>query len=236
MGSLNQLATCWIGLWKQLRFKPQKDHLVDRFLFLSVKVMAPSTQEIPPTPSCPSKDPVPYKRIIIDLEKRPDLKKELEDATQLLKHAMCRTPDMDDDDAFDKICRKMEKIKPKSFPYAFYLLDDKDYDLQIFKDIHKGAVFWTDFRRDNILEPNQPDEYFEYENRHKLVYTRLKPLKIRSEGEKAMTVKEMCEAVAEAITKVEYSPGNHHFLEDIKIQMRNIDGEEVVTILFCCGS
>ena len=58
--------------------------------------MATSTPETPATPSCPTKDPVPYERIIIDLEKRPDLKKEIEDATELLDYVMCRVPDPED--------------------------------------------------------------------------------------------------------------------------------------------
>ena len=58
--------------------------------------MATSTPETPATPSCPTKDPIPYERIIIDLEKRPDLKKEIEDATELLDYVMCRVPDPED--------------------------------------------------------------------------------------------------------------------------------------------
>ena len=41
----------------------------------------------------------------------------------------------------------------------------------------------------------------------------------------------MCEAVA----KVGFNPGEHHFLENIQIQMREIDGEEAVTIVFYAG-
>ena len=48
------------------------------------------------TTTCPSKDPVPYDRIILDLEDRPDIKKELEAATDLLDYVLCRVPDPED--------------------------------------------------------------------------------------------------------------------------------------------
>jgi len=205
--------------------------------------MATSTPETPATPSCPTKDPIPYERIIIDLEKRPDLKKEIEDATELLDYVMCRVPDpedakyKDDEDAYEddleEMQTKTDKIKPKTFPYTFYLMDEKQekaYDEEIFSN-YKGAVYWNDCGRDFIVDPNQPKENFEPENMHKLVYTSLKPIKIHPGGEKALKVKEMCEAVA----KVGFNPGEHHFLENIQIQMREIDGEEAVTIVFYAG-
>ena len=46
--------------------------------------------------TCPNKDPVPYERIIIDLEDRPVLKKEVEEATDLLDFVLCRVPDPQD--------------------------------------------------------------------------------------------------------------------------------------------
>ena len=42
--------------------------------------------------SCPTKDPVPYERIILDVEDRPDMKKDLEVATDLLDYVLCRVP------------------------------------------------------------------------------------------------------------------------------------------------
>ena len=48
------------------------------------------------TTTCPSKDAVPYDRIILDLEDRPDIKKELETATDLLDYVLCRVPDPED--------------------------------------------------------------------------------------------------------------------------------------------
>ena len=46
--------------------------------------------------SCPTKDPVPYDRIILDVEDRPDMKKDLEVATDLLDYVLCRVPDPED--------------------------------------------------------------------------------------------------------------------------------------------
>ena len=50
----------------------------------------------PAVTSCPTKDPVPYDRIILDVEDRPDMKKELEVATDLLDYVLCRVPDPED--------------------------------------------------------------------------------------------------------------------------------------------
>ena len=61
--------------------------------------MATVTGDSTPTAavtSCPTKDPVPYDRIILDVEDRPDMKKELEVATDLLDYVLCRVPDPED--------------------------------------------------------------------------------------------------------------------------------------------
>ena len=58
--------------------------------------MATASPDSSTATSSPVKDPVPYERIIVDLEKRPDIKKELEDATDLLDYVMCRVPDPED--------------------------------------------------------------------------------------------------------------------------------------------
>ena len=61
--------------------------------------MATVTGDSTPAPtvtSCPTKDPVPYDRIILDVEDRPDMKKELEVATDLLDYVLCRVPDPED--------------------------------------------------------------------------------------------------------------------------------------------
>ena len=52
-----------------------------------------SPADLPCATSCPLKDLVAYERIILDLEDRPDMKKEVEDAMDVLDYVMCRVPD-----------------------------------------------------------------------------------------------------------------------------------------------
>ena len=62
-------------------------------------VTGDSTTNTTPTTavtSCPTKDPVPYDRIILDVEDRPEMKKDLEVATDLLDYVLCRVPDPED--------------------------------------------------------------------------------------------------------------------------------------------
>ena len=63
---------------------------------LTDQTMATQTASIPCATSCPLKEDTKYDRIIIDLEDRPDLKKEVEEAMDLLDYVMCRVPDQDD--------------------------------------------------------------------------------------------------------------------------------------------
>ena len=111
---------------------------------------------------------------------------------------------------------------------------EKSYDESLFSS-YKGAVYWNDCGGDFIVDQNQPKENFEPENMHKLIYTSLKPLLIHAGGEgdevKPLTPRLLCEAVA----KVGFNPGDHHFLENIQIQMREIDGKEAITIVFYAG-
>ena len=65
------------------------------FSFTDLK-MATQAASIPCATSCPLKEDTKYDRIIIDLEDRPDLKKEVEEAMDLLDYVMCRVPDQDD--------------------------------------------------------------------------------------------------------------------------------------------
>ena len=128
---------------------------------------------------------------------------------------------------------KTDKIKPKSFPYTFYLMDEKQekaYEDSLFTS-YKGPVFWNDCGRDFIVDPNQPKENFQPENMSKLVYTSLKPIKISEGGEKSLTVRSLCESVA----KVGFNPGDHHFLENVLLQLREIEGTEAITIVFYAG-
>ena len=114
--------------------------------------------------------------------------------------------------------RKADKIKPKSFPYTFYLMDEKQekaYEDSLFTS-YKGPVFWNDCGRDFIVDPNQPKENFQPENMSKLVYSSLKPIKIHDGGEKPLTVRSLCEAVA----KVGFDPGRYHIMESIRVELR----------------
>ena len=52
-----------------------------------------ATADLPCATSCPLKDSVAYERIILDLEDRLDMKKEVEDAMDVLDYVMCRVPD-----------------------------------------------------------------------------------------------------------------------------------------------
>ena len=49
--------------------------------------------ESPCATACPMKEATAYERIILDLEDRPDMKKEVEDAMDVLDYVMCRVPD-----------------------------------------------------------------------------------------------------------------------------------------------
>merc|ERR1712088_1189316 len=124
-------------------------------------------------------------------------------------YVMCRVPDKDD---------------PK------YKDDEEAHGDPIFAT-YRGPVYWNDCGRDFIVDPNQPKENFQPENMANLVYSSLTPLKVFSGGEKPLTPRALCEGVA----KVKFIPGEHCFLENIQIQLREIQGEEVMTIVFYAG-
>merc|ERR1719206_205946 len=117
-----------------------------------------------------------------------------------------------------KCRKKTDALKPKDFPYTFYLMDaaqEKAFDDPIFAT-YRGPVYGNDCGRDFIVDPNQPKENFQPENMANLVYSSLTPLKVFSGGEKPMTPRTLCEGVA----KVKFIPGEHCFLENIQIQLR----------------
>jgi len=205
--------------------------------------MATQAASIPCATSCPLKEDTKYDRIIIDLEDRPDLKKEVEEAMDLLDYVMCRVPDQDDpkykddedayEDDLEEMQTKTDAIKPKDFPYTFYLMDEKQekaYEEPIFSN-YRGPVYWNDCGRDFIVDPTQPKENFQPENMAKLIYSSMTPLKIYEGGEKPLTAKLMCEGVA----RVGFIPGEHCFLENIQIQLREVNGEEAMTVVFYAG-
>jgi len=169
--------------------------------------------------------------------------KEVQEAMELLDYVMCRVPDKEDpkykedpelyEDDLEEMQTKTDEIKPKNFPYTFYLMDEaqeKAYDSNIFST-YKGDVYWNDCGRDFIVDPKQPKENFQPENMANLVYSSLSPLKIHEGGEKVLTPRLLCEAVA----RVGFIPGSHCFLENIQIQLREIQGQEVITIVFYAG-
>merc|ERR1719412_909857 len=153
---------------------------------------------------------------------------------------MCRVPDQDDpkykddedayEDDLEEMQTKTDAIKPKDFPYTFYLM----YEEPIFSN-YRGPIYWNDCGRDFIVDPTQPKENFEPENMSKLVYSSLAPLRVWSggekEGEKVLTTRLLCEAVA----RVGFSPGEHCFLENVQVQLREINEQEVMTVVFYAG-
>merc|ERR1712176_1732773 len=172
----------------------------------------------------PMKDPSPYERIILDIEDSPDP-----------KDAKYKDDKEAYEDDLEEMQTKTDEIKPKDFPYTFYLMDEKQekaFDDPIFSS-YKGPVYWNDCGRDFIVDPKQPPENFQPENMHKLVYTSLKPLLVwAGDTEKAKLTPR---ALSEGVARVKFLPGEHCFLENIQIQMREVDGKEAVTIVFYAG-
>ena len=124
----------------------------------------------------------------------------------------------DDEEAYDDDLEEMQEktdaLKPKDFPYTFYLMDagqEKAFDDPIFAT-YRGPIYWNDCgrydhiritiisatftTRDFIVDPNQPKENFQPENMANLVYSSLTPLKGFSGGEKPLTPRSLCEGVA----------------------------------------
>ena len=111
----------------------------------------------------------------------------------------------DDEEAYDDDLEEMQEktdaLKPKDFPYTFYLMDaaqEKAFDDPIFAT-YRGPVYWNDCGRwfhsnecskfvplmtirDFIMDPNQPKENFQPENMANLVYSSLTPLKVEKNG------------------------------------------------------
>jgi len=205
------------------------------------------------TATAPNSTPVnkneKYERIV--LEASPAMEKELEEAKDLLDRALCSMPSEDDEkyeqeDTEDEeeegsslyekdlaaISARSKQVLPKDFPFTAYVPEDETImDKQVFAS-YTGPVYWNDCGRDFIVDPNQPKENFQPENMANLVYHSLKPLRVHEGGEKPMTVR----SFVEGVTALKFIPGDHHFLENIEIQMREIDDKEVMTVVFYTGS
>merc|ERR1719205_359377 len=122
---------------------------------------------------------------------------------------MCRVPDKDDpkykedeeayEDDLEEMQEKTDALKPKDFPYTFYLMDaaqEKAFDDPIFAT-YRGPIYWNDCGRDFIIDPTQPKENFQPENMHKLKYHSLAPrLVYVGDKEKPVTPRRLCEGVA----------------------------------------
>merc|ERR1719370_1514089 len=139
---------------------------------------------------------------------------------------MCRVPDKDDpkykddeeayEDDLEEMQEKTDALKPKDFPYTFYLMDaaqEKAFDDPIFAT-YRGPVYWNECGRDFIVDPNQPKENFKPENMANMIYYSLKPLRIVEGGEKSATIKDVCEGIA----KLKFDAGDCTYLENIDIQ------------------
>jgi len=177
-----------------------------------------------------------HERIV--LEPSPLQTKEIEEAKDLLDEALCSIPEeeeCEDKEEFMKetmeAVERAKKFLPKEFPFTAHMSEDESVlDKQVFKD-YTGDVYWNECGRDFIVDPNQPKENFKPENMANLVYRSLKPLRIFEGGEKSMTVRSMCEGIA----KLNFKTGGCNFLENVDVQLREIDGKEVMTIVFFCG-
>merc|ERR1719334_1167760 len=78
---------------------------------------------------------------------------------------MCRVPDQDDakykddedayEDDLEEMQTKTDGIKPKDFPYTFYLMDEKQekaYEEPIFST-YRGPIYWkVDIQKSNYFE------------------------------------------------------------------------------------
>ena len=124
-----------------------------------------------------------------------------------LLETMCRVPrDEDERSLVDKNCVTM---LPTDFPYHWNLLEQDSYDRPITESF-KGPVYWNDFHRE--------------------VFYGLKPYKVHEGGDSRLTVRKLCERIAET----GFSPEESSELQSVHVQMRLEDDEEVMTIIFVC--
>ena len=181
-------------------------------------------------------DPVPYEKIVVDVEDKPEIKKHIDDATKLLNYALCSSPDENDEKYdgsnegwykdLDELYEKTRRMEPDGFPFSFKIIDDKAYE-EVLLSGYDGPVYWNTFNREHMVD------WESSRGGNGIVYEKpLKPIKMKDAGADPLTVKSLCEAVA----KLDYYPGDHRFLESVEVELRKIDGVEAITIIFGCGS
>ena len=135
----------------------------------------------------------------------------------------------DDEEAYDDDLEEMQEktdaLKPKDFPYTFYLMDagqEKAFDDPIFAT-YRGPIYWNDCgrydhiritiisvtftTRDFIVDPNQPKENFQPENMANLVYSSLTPLKVETEYKKRPNIIVLVKAHVSFNAKFDQSEG-----------------------------
>ena len=171
-------------------------------------------------------DAVPYERITVKAKGK--IKTQIWDATKLLNYGLCietRTNYLDRKAERDSSAMKHA---PKNFPFLIRLVENV-YDRAFFKK-YDGPIYWNHSEREFLIDWDQPEKNFEPGQR--LFYSMLKPIKIREAGGKPLTARSLCEAVS----KLDYSPGDFRFLERIGVELRKIDGVHAITIIFHCGS
>ena len=197
----------------------------------------------------------PYVLRIADTSARPDIEREIREATQILNSALCQSPFDDieveepsiDEEGWvhfkeptidplaelfaEKCSIQTEKLAPDSFPYNFYIMCETLYNMKVFSH-YRGPVYWNIITREFMMDDDQPIENYEPGNEDKLIFNGLKPIRIYEGGKEPFTARKLVEEVA----KLDYNPGDHRFLEHIHVELRELDGEPAMTIMFMCGS
>ena len=188
-------------------------------------------------------DPAPYERTYLCLGRTTrETRDHLNYAKMWLNYALCSIPDENDEkyigdmdrpglyeNDLDELWEKTRRMQPDGFPFSFQIMDARAYEKVLFSG-YKGPIYWNHCQRELLIDWEQPAENFEPGRR--LFFSMLKPIKIKDVGDEPLTVKGLCEAVA----KLDYYPGDHRFLEEVRVELRKIDGVEAITIIFKCGS
>jgi len=161
----------------------------------------------------------------------PDKKKELKEAKELLDRALLSAPkeeDFSEDengctlflDGWDVARERTEKALPEDFPFDAYVPEDimDIMDKQVFTT-YTGPVYWS---KQCMVWDSKIDKL-------KIIKV---CLRVYEGGDRPMTVRSFVEGVA----ALKFNPGEHTFLEKIYLELRKIEGKEVITVVFHCGS